>query len=110
MGYADIYYVPKSKVKDFVTIASVFFKHAAFLEVAVPFTLTCIHDGSIRQIDGIAQSDQRFRKRPWDNINYMYNDRNLVFYHAVKWSKVLRKHKKYRELYCNISQLVYTID
>ena len=92
MTVADTHNVPMSKITDFVTIASVFYKHAAFLEVAVPFTLICVHDGLI-PIHGIPQSERDTRKKPWENMNNMYKDKNLVFYHAVKSSKFFKKNR-----------------
>ena len=99
-GYSDIYYIPAAKVVDFITIASVFFRHGAFLEVAVPSTLFCISNG-IKQImlPGITQANFKRRLLPWVNIGNLYNNRTLVFYHATKWKSVLHNDSRYIKLY-----------
>ena len=108
-GYSDIYYVPRSRVEDFLAVGSVFFRHGVFLEIAVPNTLACINQGETLWIQGMSQARQSTRLKPWMNIEYMYNHKNLVFYHATKWTHVLKNDNMYRKLYCNISQRLYSL-
>ena len=99
-GYSDIYYIPAAKVVDFITIASVFFRHGAFLEVAVASTLFCISNGTKQMmLPGIAQADFKKRSLPWVNIDNLYNNRTLVFYHATKWKNVLHNYSRYLKLF-----------
>ena len=99
-GYSDIYYIPGVKAVDFIDIASVFFRHGAFLEVAVPTTLFCISNGTTQtMLPGITQADSGTRLLPWLNIGNLYNNRTLVFYHATKWKSVLHNDSKYLKLY-----------
>ena len=103
-AYEDIYYVPKSKAQDFLTIATIFFKNRGYVGVAVPYTLICIDQGNFNSIDGIAQASIKTRKQPWENIDIMYRNKNYIFYHAAKWTGVLHKNKLYQKLYCDTWQ------
>ena len=98
-GYSDIYYIPRVKASDFIKIASVFFQHGTFLEVAVSSTLLCISNGTKPiMLPGITQANSKERLLPWMNIDNLYNDRKLVFYHATKWRSALYD-SRYVEIY-----------
>ena len=97
-GYADIYYIPASKMKEFVAVASVFYKHGSFVEVAIPSVILCIcSEQEVRRFFGIEQTGKRLL--PWINIWRIYNDTRLVFYHATKWTGVLKNDSRYRQVY-----------
>ena len=104
-GFSDIYYVTKSKMKDFLTVASVFFKHGTFVEVAVPSTLLCTNKANLIVLKGDPQS----RKLQMEKINMLYSRKKQMFYHTIKWSNVLNNNILYKQLYCNVSQDLYTI-
>ena len=99
-GYSDIYYIPAAKMADFVTVGSIFFRHKAFLEVAIPSILVCM-SGKNNQtyLFGISQADQNTRPKPWINIGDLYRKEQLVFYHATKWKSVLKGDVLYTKLY-----------
>ena len=99
-GYSDINYIPREKVLDFIEIASVFFRHEAFLEVAVPSTLLCISNGTKPiMLPGITQANSKERLLPWMNIDNLYNNKTKVFYHATKWKSILHNDARYLKLY-----------
>ena len=75
-AYPDIYYIPKSKMKDFATVASIFYKHGSYVAVAVSSTLICLDKENLISIQGVAQANKKGRKKPWINIDTIYRDKN----------------------------------
>ena len=68
-GYADVYYIPTTFVKQFSILAELFYKNEVFLEIAVPTIISMIsEETNVTRIDGFLDWYEQSRHQPWKNF------------------------------------------
>ena len=98
---ADIYYLPYNKIPTFIKLAKLFSKQFTFSEVAISTINACIEDRlASPALHGINVWDES-REYPWLNFGNFTRDRQLEFYHPVKWSHILKDSEEHRQFLCN---------
>ncbi len=99
-GLADVYYIPKKLVSDFLTLSTFFRQEHMWLEITVPTIIQCTEGFKKTQVlQGLAVWDKT-RDTPWFSIT-KEKFQNKVFLHPTKWSYVANGNLQYIDFYCN---------
>ena len=98
---ADIYYLPYNKILTFIKLAKLFSEQFTFFEVAISTINACIEDRLVSPTLHGINVWNKSREYPWLNFDNFTRNRQLEFYHPVKWSHVLKDSDEHKQFLCN---------
>ncbi len=96
---ADIYYIPRKLISDFVTLSQLFLEEEIWLEIAVPSIIQCLEGFETTQVLTGHRVWDHTRLFPW--LSFIREKfQKKAFLHPTKWGKVAKGNPQFRDFYC----------